>query len=241
MIQKKLAPIGTLMVSKMIMEEGKKPLFMYREKRVNPEDSGWRIFSGFESQEYTDDPENTGIYLPALVIAKDPSIQELLKKGVGSVFERENEQSDWYAVDDFKLEDDYLVKYKLTTFWGIEINNLFERIQEEASGDLIFTAGDKSLRMAIWNMERNTKEMIYEDTKADMAEKASLKTYDLSDEEIYRIGYLTESKVENQSMHVIHSYAIKDEQLLQLAFYIDDDKDVEWALETWRSIQGVKE
>lgn len=150
MIQKKLAPIGTLMVSKMVMEEGKKPLFMYREKRIRPEDSGWRVFSGFESQEYTDDPNNTGIYAPATLIEKDPSVKKLLSHGVGSVFERKNEEAAWYRVYDFELEDDYRVKYKLTTFWGIEINNLFERIQEEESGDLMFTTGDKSLRLAIW-------------------------------------------------------------------------------------------
>jgi len=37
------------MVSKMVSEDKKKPLFMYRENRSRPEDSGWRIFSRSES------------------------------------------------------------------------------------------------------------------------------------------------------------------------------------------------
>ena len=45
-------PIGGLMVSKLITEKGNKPMFMYREKRTRNEDSGWRIFSGFETDEY---------------------------------------------------------------------------------------------------------------------------------------------------------------------------------------------
>jgi len=47
----KFPPIGGLMVSKMITAEHKKPRFMYREKRRGIEDSGWQIFSGFESEE----------------------------------------------------------------------------------------------------------------------------------------------------------------------------------------------
>ena len=81
------------MVSRMVSEEEKKPLFMYREKRTRPEDSGWRIFSGYESQEYIDNPNNTGIYDPSTILKIDSSIRELLLKGIGSVFERENDKS----------------------------------------------------------------------------------------------------------------------------------------------------
>ena len=121
-------PIGGLMVSKMVSDDEMKPMFMYREKRSRPEDSGWRIFSGLESQEYTDNPENSGIYNPSTILKIDPSIKDLLLKGVGSVFERENEKSDWYEVTDYELEDDYLTKHNLTEEWTLEINNLFERI-----------------------------------------------------------------------------------------------------------------
>jgi len=74
-------PIGGLMVSKMITEGHKKPMFMYRDKRSRPEDSGWRIFSGYESDEYTNDPKNVGIYNPSTILAIDSSIAELLLKG----------------------------------------------------------------------------------------------------------------------------------------------------------------
>nr|WP_260411341.1 DUF2185 domain-containing protein [Pedobacter cryoconitis] len=50
----------------MVVDEKIKPRFMYREKRTRREDSGWRIFTGFESEEYSDDPNNTGIYNPVI-------------------------------------------------------------------------------------------------------------------------------------------------------------------------------
>ena len=117
--------IGGLMVSKLITEGNKKPMFMYREKRMNLSDSGWRIFSGYESPEYTENPYNTGIYNASTLLKIDASIKDLLLKGVGSVFERKGTNADWYEVNDYPIEDDYITKHRLTENWVLEINNLF--------------------------------------------------------------------------------------------------------------------
>jgi hypothetical protein len=120
--------IGGLMVSKMVVNENIKPRFMYREKRTRPEDSGWRIFTGFESDEYTDNPENIGIYNPSTILKIDASIEDILLKGIGSVYEKSEDGSYWQNITDFKLEDDFIVNHKLPDDWTIEINNLFEHI-----------------------------------------------------------------------------------------------------------------
>lgn len=234
-------PIGVLMVSKMISEEKKKPLFMYREKRTRPEDSGWRIFSGYESQEYTDNPNNTGIYNPSTILKIDSSIKELLLKGVGSVFERETEKTNWYEVDDYELEDDYLTKHRLTEDWTIEINNLFERIKEE-SGDLLYTTGDKSLRIAIWNEQGKNCAQIFNEHRLqiknrDQSASKTLDTFDFSDDKIKRIGYEIEEQDGNKNYNVIYAFSFVDGQILQMAFYFDDEKDKNWAVETWKSIK----
>ena len=44
-----------------ITVDGKKVGYMYREVADRPEDSGWRFFSGEETQAYIDDLENTSI------------------------------------------------------------------------------------------------------------------------------------------------------------------------------------
>lgn len=45
-------------VSKRVLEDGQPVVYMYRETPDDKDDSGWRFFSGQETQEYIDDPEN---------------------------------------------------------------------------------------------------------------------------------------------------------------------------------------
>ena len=235
-------PIGSLMVSKMITEEHKKPMFIYREKRSRPEDSGWRVFSGFESEGYNDDPNNIGIYSPLAILKIDSSIAELLLKGgVGSAFERESDKSPWYKVTDFPLEGDYMVKHRLTEAWELEINNLFERTMEEG-GDLFYTTGDKSLRLTIWNYKNKTGSEIYEEHKSTIASRDEamakiLKFFYFSDDGVYRVGYMIRESDENREYNVIYGYSIIDDQVVLSVLYFDEDEDLAWAVDTWRGIK----
>ncbi len=74
----------------MIMEDGQHVAYMYREEPGSDDDSGWRFFSGHESQEYVDDPSNTQVYPIALVAQSTPDIVPLLLSAAGSQFERQN-------------------------------------------------------------------------------------------------------------------------------------------------------
>ena len=222
-------PIGGLMVSKKVVDENIKPRFMYREKRTRPEDSGWRIFTGFETDEYINNPENIGIYNPSTILKIDPSIENILLKGIGSVYEKKD-NSEWYKVIDFELEDDYMVTHKLTEKWTIEINNLFERKIEE-SGDLLYTTGDKSLRIAIWNEENKSKETIHTEYKhvvenINQTLAKTIQTFDFSEDNIARIGYLTKENDEEKSYSVIYGFSIIDNQIIQVAIYFDEYEGV---------------
>ena len=231
--------IGGLMVSKMVSQE-MKPLFMYREKRSRPEDSGWRIFSGYESQEYADDPNNIGIYNPSTILRIDSSIKELLLTGVGSVFERKDHKSEWYAVTDYPLEGDYITDHKLTESWTLHINNLFERIVED-NGDLLYTTGDKSLRIAIWNEHGKNRQQLFDEhtlqiENRDQSNSRTLDTFDFSDDTVKRLGYEIQEQDANKKYNVIYAFSFIDEKILQMAFYFDHEKDKDWAIETWKSI-----
>ena len=228
------------MVSKQIADEGKKPMFMFREKRTREEDSGWRIFSGYETDEYTDNPSNFGIYNPSTILQIDSSVQYLLLKGVGSVFERKDEKSKWYKVDDYELEDDFMVEHLLTEEWTISINNLFERRKEE-NGDLFYTTGDKSVRIAIWNFDQTKKE-IYQDhlesiENRDESESVTISKYEFSDSDISRIGYKIRENDERRKYEVIYGFSIVDKQNIQIALYFDNQEDESWAIETWKNIK----
>src|SRR6185369_10529996 len=67
---------------------GKKVGYMYREQADRTEDSGWRFFSGEESQAYVDDPLNTSIYAVNTIANYDPAIIPYLDAPAGSAFGR---------------------------------------------------------------------------------------------------------------------------------------------------------
>ena len=232
--------IGGLMVSKLVANEGKKPLFMYREKPSNKMDSGWRIFSGTESQEYVDNADNTGIYNPSTILKIDSSIADLLLKPRGSVFERKDCKSDWYAVEDYPLEDDYLTKHKLTENWNIEINNLFTRRKDD-DGNVVYVTENKTVRIVIWNSDKSKNEL-YEEEKNFCKNREqdlsnTLEYFDFTDENVSRVGYMIEERDEKKSYKVIYGISIINHSIAQAAFYFDNDKDKEWAIETWKSIK----
>lgn len=232
-------PIGGLMVSNMVAIDKMKPLFLYREKRVNDEDSGWRIFSGYEDETYNDDPDNAGVYDPQTILEIDPSLAEVLLKGVGSVFERASAEDEWYTVDDYPLEDDYMKIIPLTDVWNLELNHLFERHLEE-SGDLYFTTGDKSLRLTIWGSDKPKPELLEEYTELvknrDQSDSPTQEVFDFSDDDVFRIGYSIREADGSKSYEVIFGFCIIDEEVVQAALYFDEPKDKTWALDTWKSI-----
>src|SRR4051812_22142238 len=80
--------LGGCLATDAITVEGRKVGYMYREKPDFAEDSGWRFFSGTESQEYLDDPDHTTIYDVNTIANYDPGIIPLLNSAVGSAFER---------------------------------------------------------------------------------------------------------------------------------------------------------
>ena len=83
---------GACFATDHITVEGKPVGYMYREAPDSTAeylDSGWRFFSGHESQDYVDDPENTMIYDVNTIANYDPAIIKLLDAPPGSQFERD--------------------------------------------------------------------------------------------------------------------------------------------------------
>ena len=79
---------GYALASKQLVKDRMTVRFMYRETPDNVYDSGWRFFSGFESDEYVNNPNNIGIYDISTIIEIDPDIVPFLDMPAGSVFER---------------------------------------------------------------------------------------------------------------------------------------------------------
>jgi len=79
---------GYSIVSNKISVEGKRVGFMYREERMDKEDSGWRFLSGTETDEYLDDPDNSKVLAVNVVANFDPAIIPYLKNKIGTEWER---------------------------------------------------------------------------------------------------------------------------------------------------------
>ena len=79
---------GSCIASDEITLHGKPIGFMYRETPDGEVDSGWRFFSGDETQEYADDPKHFEIYDVNTLANYEPAIIPLLDSPVMSAFER---------------------------------------------------------------------------------------------------------------------------------------------------------
>nr|WP_067295189.1 DUF2185 domain-containing protein [Marinobacterium profundum] len=91
------------LVSRMIFEEKLPVRFMYKSVPEHLNDTGWRLFSGYEDEAYLqDDVVNmTPVPLEKLY-GMDDSLEEKLAFNAGTVWERQP-GSDWERVYDFRI------------------------------------------------------------------------------------------------------------------------------------------
>lgn len=85
---------GGCIASDKITVDGKKVGFAYREKPDDnfPNDSGWRFMSGTEDDEYTNNPDNFGIYELNTICNYDETILSILESEIGSSFVRNGDK-----------------------------------------------------------------------------------------------------------------------------------------------------
>lgn len=85
-----VAKMGYAFAPKKLVEEKQKIRFMYRENPDNESDSGWRFFSGDETDEYVNNPDNIALYDVNTIAEIDPDIIPFMDSPVDSAFERNN-------------------------------------------------------------------------------------------------------------------------------------------------------
>ena len=90
---------GTCIASDMITVDGKEVRYMYREEPIKDSDSGWRFFSGEESQEYADNENNFSYYNINTIANYDPLILDYLEAEIGTSFEREEGETEFFRIE----------------------------------------------------------------------------------------------------------------------------------------------
>ena len=87
-IRRLIANMGRCFASDRITVDGAPVGYMYREVPDNDVDSGWRFFSGTETQEYVDDASHISIYDANTIANYDPAIIAYLASPEGTQLER---------------------------------------------------------------------------------------------------------------------------------------------------------
>lgn len=90
-IQQIIPNTGYCFATKKITVEGLNVGYMYREAPEDELDSGWRFFSGTETQDYVDNPINVQIYDVNTIVNYDKSIIPYLNSPIGSEYKKKEE------------------------------------------------------------------------------------------------------------------------------------------------------
>lgn len=96
-IQLLIPNLGYCYATNEITIKGMKIGYMYREMPEDKNDSGWRFFSGNETQDYIENPDNIGIYDVNTIANYDNSIIPYLHNPVGICFEK-TEKGDLFQI-----------------------------------------------------------------------------------------------------------------------------------------------
>ena len=99
-IKELVPPRGYCYASDMITVDGHKVGFMYREAKEDDDDSGWRFYSGLETEEYVDDEHNVMMFDVNYIANIDPAIIPYLKMRTGAELERVEDSDEFRQVTD---------------------------------------------------------------------------------------------------------------------------------------------
>lgn len=93
-----------VLVSKMAFEEQLPIRFMYKTVPEHLNDTGWRMFTGYETPEYLEEEITNLIPVDVEKMMKiDPSLAELVEYNAGTVWERTPENDGWERVYDYRI------------------------------------------------------------------------------------------------------------------------------------------
>ncbi|MDO5638781.1 MAG: DUF2185 domain-containing protein [Neisseria sp.] len=96
--------LGRCIATKTVSEQGEPVGFMYREAPVFENDSGWRFFSGDETDEYTDNPDNFTVYSISDITKANPAVSDFINCPEGSAWEI-GDNGEFVAVADWQPKD----------------------------------------------------------------------------------------------------------------------------------------
>lgn len=92
--------IGHIVASNEVMVDGKQIGYLYREAPRDDLDSGWRVFSGEETDDYLEESGNFALYNAATVLECSPIIRALLGFDFPVEFEYNQDAGQFVRLDE---------------------------------------------------------------------------------------------------------------------------------------------
>lgn len=95
------------LVSRLCFDENLPIRFLYKTVPGHLNDTGWRMYTGYEDDEYLANELANMLPVPVeKLCAMDESLTPLVEYNAGTVWERTPEQEQWQRVYDFKIPSD---------------------------------------------------------------------------------------------------------------------------------------
>jgi hypothetical protein len=88
-------------VSARVARDGEPIRFLYREAPDRADDSGWRVFAGDESGEYSNAPTNAVVLPLRDLLDRDPGLKAILRTPARCAFERQDAQAPFGRVENY--------------------------------------------------------------------------------------------------------------------------------------------
>lgn len=92
------------LMSRLVIDEKLPVRFMYKTVPEHLNDTGWRLFTGYEDDEFLADEQVNMVPIPLERLTQiDDSLGPLLQYNAGTVWERHPESDGWERVYDYKI------------------------------------------------------------------------------------------------------------------------------------------
>ncbi|OPX55630.1 hypothetical protein SAMN02745127_01397 [Oceanospirillum multiglobuliferum] len=94
------------LVSKLVIDEKLPIRFMYKTVPDHLNDTGWRMYTGYETEDFLEDELLNMIPMPVETMCKaDPTLTKLVEYNAGTVWERHPgaDENGWERVYDYKI------------------------------------------------------------------------------------------------------------------------------------------
>ena len=230
---------GGCIASDRITVDGLKVGYMYREEPLNSQDSGWRFLSGEESQEYLDNPAHHEIYEVNTIANYDPDIIPFLAAPAGSSFTRESQDAKLLPPDSPPSPplSEEPVPRQLTKEWSLQLDPRFKRRTED--GALVFWAPGRTIWITVWDAKAGESADQRLAWIKKEANPAPIERFEPPHETLRRFAYLLmESDDEKGARWALYATTVSPiGSHIWLSFYFDQKDDLEWARQTWESLE----